>query len=109
METSTAFPPKITKASKRKVLHPGRLTWNIQMTHLERNMIFQTSMIMFHVNLQGCTPETKKASLPLRIHGWKIPRQFRPIYVLSVRFFLLLLPGKSMVGSDVFPIEPVPF
>ena len=24
-------------------------------THLERNMIFQTSMIMFHVNLQGCT------------------------------------------------------
>ena len=23
--------------------------------HLERKMIFQTSMIMFHVNLQGCT------------------------------------------------------
>ena len=23
-------------------------------THLERKMIFQTSMIMFHVNLQGC-------------------------------------------------------
>ena len=39
-----------------KVLHytPGRLTWNIQITHLERKMIFQTSMIMFHVNLQGC-------------------------------------------------------
>ena len=35
-------------------LHPGRLTWNIQITHLERKMIFQTSMIMFHVNLQGC-------------------------------------------------------
>ena len=28
--------------------------WNLQITHLERNMIFQTSMIMFHVNLQGC-------------------------------------------------------
>ena len=34
-------------------LHPGRLTWNIQIIHLERNMIFQTSMIMFHVNLPG--------------------------------------------------------
>ena len=37
------------------VLHPGRLTWNLQITHLERKMIFQTSMIMFHVNLQGCS------------------------------------------------------
>ena len=35
------------------VVHPGRLTWNIQIIHLERKMIFQTSMIMFHVNLQG--------------------------------------------------------
>ena len=25
-------------------LHPGRLTWNLQITRLERNMIFQTSM-----------------------------------------------------------------
>ena len=35
---------------------PGRLTWNLQITHLERKMIFQTSMIMFHVNFPGCTP-----------------------------------------------------
>ena len=28
--------------------------WNLQITHLERKMIFQTSMIVFHVNLQGC-------------------------------------------------------
>ena len=35
--------------------HPGRLTWNLQVTHLEKKqMIFQTSMILFHVNLQGC-------------------------------------------------------
>ena len=27
--------------------------WNLQITHLERNMIFQTSMIMFHLNLRG--------------------------------------------------------
>ena len=36
-------------------VHPGRLTWNLQITHLERKMIFQTSMIMFHVSLQGCS------------------------------------------------------
>ena len=58
-------------------IHPGRLTWNLQITHLERKMIFQTSMIMFHVNLQGCitwssNPENrncveKKISAPWRI------------------------------------------
>ena len=36
------------------ILHPGRLTWNLQITHLERKMIFQTSMMMFHVNLPEC-------------------------------------------------------
>ena len=35
-------------------LHPGRFTWNLQITHLKRKMIFQTSMIMFHLNLPGC-------------------------------------------------------
>ena len=34
-------------------LHPGKLTWNLQITHLERKMIFQTSIIMVHVNLPG--------------------------------------------------------
>ncbi len=43
------------------MLHPGRLTWNLQITHLERKMIFQTSMIMFHVNLQGCIPTSTNA------------------------------------------------
>ena len=41
------------KIGKTHDLHPGRLTWNIQITHLERNMIFQTPMILFHVNLPG--------------------------------------------------------
>ena len=35
--------------------HPGRLTWNLLINHLERKMIFQTSMVMFHVNLPGWT------------------------------------------------------
>ena len=41
-------------------LQPGRLTWKLQINHLERKMIFPTSMIMFHVNLQGCTSKPKK-------------------------------------------------
>ena len=39
------------------LIHPGRLTWNLQITHLERKIILQTSVIMFHVNLPGCTLE----------------------------------------------------
>ena len=45
---------------------PGRFTWNLQITHLERNMIFQPSMIMFHVKLQGCIL-LKKTHIP-----WKL-------------------------------------
>ena len=41
------------KVTKDILLHPGRLTWNLQITHLEGKMIFQASKIMFHVNLQG--------------------------------------------------------
>ena len=44
-------------------IHPGRLTWNIQITHLERKMIFQTSMIMFHVNLPGCIKHSQLAGV----------------------------------------------
>ena len=47
--------PSLKLIISSKQLHPGRLTWNLQITHLERNMIFQTSMIVFHVILPGCT------------------------------------------------------
>ena len=52
---------KMTGISKHKLLVGGRFGtpwkingWNLQITHLERKMIFQTPMIMFHVNLPGC-------------------------------------------------------
>ena len=48
-------------------VHPVRLTWNLQITLLERKMIFQTSMIMFHVNLQGCI----RKALTWRLSDWK--------------------------------------
>ena len=44
-------------------LHPGKLTWNLQITHLERNMIFQTFIFGFHVNLQGFTSSLWGAAL----------------------------------------------
>ena len=52
------------------LLHPGRLTWNLHITHLERKMIFQTSMIMFHVNLQGCKMNhfQDNFGIPKKIH-----------------------------------------
>ena len=40
---------------------------NLQITHLERKIIFQTSVIMFHVNLQGCSLATSRLILL-----WKI-------------------------------------
>ena len=43
--------------------------WNLQITHLERKMIFQTSMIRFHVNLQGCNVGTVDGRNPA-FTGW---------------------------------------
>ena len=43
-----------TKQTVEIHLHPGRLTWNLQITHLERKMICQTIIFRFHVNLPGC-------------------------------------------------------
>ena len=37
------------------LVHPGRLTWNLQITQLNRKLIFQPSFFRFHVNLPGCT------------------------------------------------------
>ena len=37
-----------------KWLHIGRLTWNLKITQLKRNIIFQTIIFRFHVNLPGC-------------------------------------------------------
>ena len=39
---------------KHNYIHPGRLKWNLQITHLERENNLQTSMSMFHANPQGC-------------------------------------------------------
>ena len=52
------FTPLKINMEPTQMVNPGRFRWNLQITRLERNMIFQTSMIMFHVNLQGCITTT---------------------------------------------------
>ena len=37
-----------------QLLHPRKLTWNLNITQLKRNFIFQTSIFVFHVNFPGC-------------------------------------------------------
>ena len=49
--------------------------WKLQITHLDRNVIFQTSMIMFHVNLPGCIPTSEVLGqffeIPTGMPAWK--------------------------------------
>ena len=45
----------LKKLADPKLTTPWKIHgWNLPIPHLERKMIFQTSMIMFHVNLPGC-------------------------------------------------------
>ena len=53
--TAVVFGSDSWKSRISQWLHPGRWTWNLQINHLERKMIFQTSMMMFHINLPGCS------------------------------------------------------
>ena len=74
-------------------IHPGRLTWNLQITHLERKMIFQASMIMFHVNLQGCS-----------WHRNGMP-EFTPLDLLCVDLFEMQPMVEFMIGLEVMVID----
>ena len=67
-----------------------------KMTHVERKMIFKTCMIMFHVNLPGCTPENlypkpKKGS---RIGSDRLPV---PSIIFSAAIMKLFC-GSRLVG-----------
>ena len=83
-------------------LHPGRLTWNLQITHLERKMIFQTSMILFHVNLPGCisqilVPVELSGLLQrarTRLHQPSEPRQLHSVRRRRTYRFLALREAK---------------
>ena len=58
VQTGLVQPPTMIYNNITTTIHPGRLKWNLQITHLERKMIFQTSMIMVHVNFPGCNTKS---------------------------------------------------
>ena len=59
-------------------LHPGRLTLNLKITYLKRKIIFQTSIIMFHVNLQGCIFFVLSPPTSLRIPRFFTTKKTQP-------------------------------
>ena len=76
-------------------IHPGRLTWNLQITHLERKMIFQTSMIVVHVNLPGCNIGGLQPVLPVGHgpHAWQVFQAPEVKQKGGDGFFLLKIQG----------------
>ena len=75
-----------------KGIHPGRLAWNLQTPNLERKMIFQTSMTMFHVNLQGCRYQW--SSWKKKITS-KVPMQLWLVYAVTYQW------GASWLNQEV--------
>ena len=45
-------------------IHPGKLAWNLKITCLKREIIFQTCIFGFHVSFQGCNMNTSSPKKP---------------------------------------------
>ena len=56
-------------------VHFGKLTWNLKINLLKRNLIFQTSIFVFHINFPCC--EWLK-SVPFQWNRWCDPPGDRP-------------------------------
>ena len=93
----------VGKPNKNHHIHLGRLTWNLQITHLEGKMIFQTSMIMFHVNLQGCTSrmflETKRDPSSAHIMFIKLDLRTNPSIIPTLPTWRSASLGKGTFES----------
>ena len=100
-------------------VHPGRSTWNLQITHLERKIIFQTSMIMFHVNLQGCRSQMWFRTfysfyfrcfndIPLNYPELQnVDCSFKQFANIDIRANTMGLPPKSTKNQEVLPVRDV--
>ena len=88
---------------KKKETNDDNTPWKINMEpHLDRKMIFQTSMTMVHVSLPGCIHLFKSISKPVnrkrRIH--RRPKKF-PVSPQLVAEEYALLPSfaKDLLGK----------
>ena len=61
--------------------------YNLQITHLERKMIFQTSIIVFHVILPGFSLCCHTTTLSPRLAG----HQLRPIEVIIIAIITFVI------------------
>ena len=88
-----------TQFRKGMKVHLGKLTWNIHITHLEGKMIFQTPMIMFHVNL------------PVRKSDWIEWIQLKPsetliFYIPAQQVFWVFFFGGVQIHPDTGVWKP---
>ena len=67
-------------STKQKDVHPGKLTWNLKITCFRRKTIFQTFIVRFHVNFQGC----KKPWLESGIDFFSAPSFFAKVIIESL-------------------------
>ena len=68
---------------------PWKINMNLQITNLERNMIFQTSRILFHVNLQGCSSHLSVLSCSQLVHPSLLVVQAAIICMIIVMIFVI--------------------
>ena len=106
----TLPPPSSWVFSWKMGVHPGRLAWNLEITHLERKMIFQTSIFGFHVNLPGFQGISSKSNLPSRsstARPWQVTETKLERIVFQPAFFrgYVELRGCTLQLSHHFPLN----
>ena len=104
---------------KNGEFHPGRLTWNLQITQLKRKIIFQTIIFRFDVNLPGCsshgmvqpvkqyhpTKITSEERVPAR---WWLDKRSLPVTKLVMRSPPdVEFPGFLYLSSWCFFFQPI--
>ncbi len=57
-----------------KILHSWKLTWNLKITQLKRKVIFQTSILRFHVNFPGYIRIVSQDTPGFSQCSWMIPQ-----------------------------------
>ena len=70
-------------------VHPGRLTWNLQITHLDRKIIFPTSMVMVHVNLPGCKWHSSRLRNPWNLCTFFFSRISAALFAMVAHLFFV--------------------
>ncbi len=85
--------PRAQRCNFWELHYPGKLTWNLKISHVQRKIIFQTSIIVFHVNFFKCVDK----SAPCCCHFNRYP--------LANNYITANLPERPLAPKGNF-IEP---